>query len=88
MIIFQNAAVLEIFHAASRIVSSDPILTTFQVMSRVVVVCGVLIATYAARASFGLTLCLFAWCITEIIRYATYTLNLLGGVPFFLKWIR
>lgn len=79
---------LEIVHAATGMVASNPVLTTFQVFSRVMIVCGVLIATYAARESIGLVLCLVAWGITEIIRYSTYTLNILGGVPYFLKWMR
>ncbi|XP_074027035.1 3-hydroxyacyl-CoA dehydratase 1 isoform X2 [Leptinotarsa decemlineata] len=86
--IFQNAAVLEVIHAITRLVRSDPIITTFQVASRVMVVCGVLMATSAARESMGLGLCLLAWSVTEIIRYSTYTLTLVGAVPYFLKWLR
>lgn len=88
VIIFQNAAVLEIIHAATGIVHSNPILTAFQVMSRVIIVCGVLIITYSSRESIGLTLCILAWSITEIIRYSMYTLSLLDVVPYFVKWLR
>ncbi|XP_018571299.1 very-long-chain (3R)-3-hydroxyacyl-CoA dehydratase 2 [Anoplophora glabripennis] len=88
VIIFQNAAVLEVVHAAMGMVKSNPVLTAFQVASRVIVVCGVLMATEAPRESIGLTCALTAWSITEIIRYATYTLNLLNIVPYVLKWLR
>ncbi|XP_066144091.1 very-long-chain (3R)-3-hydroxyacyl-CoA dehydratase hpo-8 [Euwallacea fornicatus] len=86
--IFQNAAVLEVVHAATRIVKSDPVLTAFQVASRVIIVCVVLLATYSARDSWGLPLALIAWSITEIIRYSNYTLNLINYVPYVLKYLR
>ncbi|CAG9768552.1 unnamed protein product [Ceutorhynchus assimilis] len=86
--IFQNAAVLEVVHAATGMVKSSPIMTAFQVASRVVVVCGVLMATNAAREGLGLPLALLAWSITEIIRYSNYFFNLIGSVPYFLKYLR
>ncbi|XP_058798371.1 very-long-chain (3R)-3-hydroxyacyl-CoA dehydratase hpo-8 [Phymastichus coffea] len=88
--IFQNAAALEIVHAITGVVKSNPIITTFQVLSRVMVVCGVILATppsYAA-ASPGLPLALLAWSVTEIIRYGYYLANLIGFVPHFLVWLR
>ncbi|CAH1183756.1 unnamed protein product [Phaedon cochleariae] len=86
--VFQNAAVLEVVHAATGLVRSDPIITAFQVASRVLVVCGVLMATASARESIGLSLALLAWCVTEIIRYSLYTLTIVGSVPHFLKYLR
>ncbi|XP_044726668.1 very-long-chain (3R)-3-hydroxyacyl-CoA dehydratase hpo-8 [Chrysoperla carnea] len=88
LIIFQNAAVLEILHAATGIVASNPIITLQQVFSRVMLVCGVLMATPDAKACFGLHLCLFAWSVTEIIRYGYYALNILNLVPQILIWLR
>jgi len=90
VIIFQNAAVLEIMHAAVGLVRSNPIITTFQVLSRVMVVCGVILATpldYAA-ASPGLPIALLAWSVTEIIRYSYYFMSLMGFVPHFIVWLR
>lgn len=77
-------------HAVVGLVKSNPVMTTFQVLSRVVVVCGVILATprsYAA-ASSGLPLALIAWSITEIIRYGYYFANLIKVVPYFLVWLR
>nr|CAD7456575.1 unnamed protein product [Timema tahoe] len=88
VIIFQNAAILEVAHAALRLVPSNVLITFFQVSSRVIVVCGVLLATPTGPASLGLPLALIAWSITEIIRYLYYALNLLGGVPWLLVWCR
>lgn len=79
---------LQIIHAAIGIVKSNVILTTFQVMSRVIVVCGVLLATPTAIYSPGLPLALLAWSITEIIRYSYYAFNLVNFVPSFLIWLR
>jgi len=86
--IFQNAAALEVIHAVTGIVRSDAILTAFQVGSRVAVVCGVVLATESARLGAGLPLAMLAWCITEIIRYSTYSFTLVGSVPYVLKYLR
>ena len=88
VIIFQNAAVLEILHAATGIVASNPVITLQQVFSRVMVVCGVIMATPTAKESPGLPLALLAWSITEIIRYGYYGLNLLNSVPHILIYLR
>ncbi|XP_031625905.1 very-long-chain (3R)-3-hydroxyacyl-CoA dehydratase hpo-8 [Contarinia nasturtii] len=88
VVIFQNAAILEIVHAATKIVRTNVVLTTFQVLSRVMLVCGVLLATPNAIYSPGLPLALLAWSITEIIRYSFYGFNLLNIVPSFLTFLR
>lgn len=88
VIIFQNAALLEVVHAALGFVVSNVFMTAAQVYSRVMVVCLVLLATPTAPLSVGLPMALFAWCGAEIIRYSFYALNLLGAVPHFLIWCR
>ncbi|XP_045470287.1 very-long-chain (3R)-3-hydroxyacyl-CoA dehydratase hpo-8 [Harmonia axyridis] len=88
VIIFQNAAILEVVHAFLKLVSSNPIVTVQQISSRVIVVCGVLMITDSSRESLGLPLALFAWSVTEVIRYGNYTMNLLGHVPYIVKWLR
>ncbi|XP_059621532.1 very-long-chain (3R)-3-hydroxyacyl-CoA dehydratase 2 [Phlebotomus argentipes] len=88
VIVFQNAAVLEIIHAAIGIVPSNVIITTFQVLSRVMVVCGVVMATPSGKESPGLPLALLAWSVTEIIRYGYYALNLVNNVPKLVTWLR
>ncbi|KAG8231072.1 hypothetical protein J437_LFUL010698 [Ladona fulva] len=88
VIIFQNAAILEIFHAALGFVHSNVMITTFQVFSRVMAVCGVLIPFQSSQESIGLPLLLLAWTITEIIRYSYYAINIFGLVPYFIIWCR
>lgn len=90
VIIFQHAALLEVVHAVIGLVKSNPLLTIFQVSSRIIIVSGVLLATpesYAA-SSLGLPLAISAWSITEIIRYLFYFTNLNGFVPHILTWLR
>lgn len=88
VIIFQNAAVLEILHAAVGLVPSSVFVVLMQVYSRVFLVCGALLATQGATTSPGLPLCILAWSITEIIRYAYYALNLVDIVPSSLTFLR
>nr|CAH7717083.1 unnamed protein product [Callosobruchus chinensis] len=88
VIAFQNAAILEVVHAFTGMVRSNPFITAAQIASRVVVVCGVLMVTQSARDTIGLPMALLAWSVTEIIRYSTYAFTLIGGVPYFLKWLR
>lgn len=91
VIIFQDAAILEIVHAAIGLVPSSVAITVSQVFSRILIVNLVILATpytYAA-ASPGLPMALIAWSITEIIRYSYYFINLvLGIVPYPLVWLR
>lgn len=91
VIVFQNAALLEILHAGTGLVPSSVIITTFQVFSRIMLVNGVILATpytYAA-ASVGLPLALTAWSCAEVIRYSYYLINLISGtVPHVLIWLR
>lgn len=88
VIIFQNAAVLEVVHAATRMVPSNPVITAFQVASRVFVVCGAFMPTIGARETVGLPLALLAWSVTEVIRYGNYALSLMNLVPYVLVYLR
>lgn len=88
VVTFQTAALLEIVHAAIRLVPSGVVVVLMQVYSRVFIVFGVLLATESAKWSPGLPICVLAWSITEIIRYAYYTLNLLNIVPQLLLFFR
>jgi len=85
---FQNAAVLEVVHAAFGFVRS-PVLTTFiQVLSRVGLT---LVATYIpiARESIFFSLMVGSWSVTEVVRYGYYALSqLTTNVPPLLVWLR
>lgn len=79
---------LQIVHSIIGLVPSGVAVVLPQVFSRVFLVCGCLLATEAATVSPGLPLCILAWSITEIIRYAYYTLNLFNSIPQPLLFLR
>ncbi|KAL4218276.1 hypothetical protein ACF0H5_023012 [Mactra antiquata] len=86
--IFQTAAVLEIFHCAVGLVKSSVMMTGFQVFSRVMLTWGVVYSVTMVHDIFGVFMFLFAWTVTEIIRYSFYVFAMAGEVPYFLKWCR
>lgn len=86
--IFQTAALLEVVHAAIRIVPSNPVMALFQISSRVLVVWGITDCVKEAQLSVGVPLLLFTWTVTEMVRYSYYVMNLLSFVPSFLTWCR
>ncbi|KAG7199333.1 hypothetical protein KM043_018180 [Ampulex compressa] len=89
LLLFQNAALLEVIHAIIKIVPSSPVITMLQVTSRVVV-CGILIVipTGYSTSSVGLQMLTPAWSFAEIIRYSYYFTNLIGYVPYIVTWFR
>merc|ERR1712130_130583 len=79
--VFQTAAVLEILHAAVGLVRSPVMVTFQQVFSRVYVTWAILHLCPPSQDSVGFPLLLFAWTITEIIRYSMYAINLFSIPP-------
>ncbi len=87
LMIFQYGALLEIFHALTKIVPSPIFTTVTQVFSRVILV-AVLEYIPESRA-LGFLLLGFAWSVTEVIRYSFYSFRLFGmAVPYPLLWCR
>ena len=86
--ISQTAAVLEILHCVVRLVPSSPVLTGFQVCSRLFVLWMITDLVPATQKSPGVVLYLICWTVTEIVRYAYYVLNIIGNVPYPLLWCR
>ncbi|KAJ3377465.1 hypothetical protein HDU92_008250 [Lobulomyces angularis] len=86
----QTMAVLEIFHALLGLVKTPVITTIIQVFSRLTLVwliCYNFNQTSVTK-EFAYSSMVFAWSVTEIIRYSYYGLNLLGFNPKFLVWCR
>merc|ERR1711909_179473 len=86
--IFQTGAVLEIFHAIFGLVRSSVQVTTQQVFSRVYVVWAILYMCPTSQLSMGFPMLLFAWTITEIIRYSMYAIGQFSSPPYLLTWLR
>ena len=40
------------------------------------------------QLSIGFPMLLFAWTVTEMIRYSMYAINLVSTPPYFLTWLR
>jgi len=86
--VFQTGAVLEIVHAALGLVRSNPVVTAVQVWSRVFLVWGICYSFPVIQNTPAVPMFIFAWSITEIIRYSFYTYGLLGASPAVLTWCR
>jgi len=86
--IFQTGALLEIVHAMLGLVKSNPVVTLQQVFSRVYILWLVLELLPPSRLSVGVLFLLFAWTITEMIRYSMYAISLIAHTPYLLTWLR
>ena len=62
--------------------------TAMQVASRILLVWGVVDAFPYLGKSFAYSSMLFAWSVTEVIRYSYFTFNLSGYSPSILTWLR
>lgn len=85
---FQTLQFMEVIHAALRFVPSSPVQTFIQILSRLVLVWGVLVPVVEARSSLGVPMLLIAWSIAECTRYFYYGFHLYDAVPFFSTWLR
>ena len=90
--ISQTAALLELIHSVTGLVRSSIFTALPQVASRLFVVWLILdpllMQDEAAKTSIGFPMLLFAWSITEIIRYSFYACSLLDIVSYPLQWCR
>ena len=85
----QSAAVLEIVHCAVGLVRSGVFATTLQVFSRIGIVWGILRTTPEVQTHGAMASLLIMWSLTEVVRYAFYTVQLLKvPVPAALLWVR
>ncbi|KAJ1898908.1 hypothetical protein LPJ81_004242 [Coemansia sp. IMI 209127] len=90
LIYVQTGAALEVLHALIGVVRSSPLTVLLQVYSRLLLVWGTLYPfDYPEiRASYGFLLMVFAWSITECVRYSHYALGLLGIESSVLLYLR
>ncbi|ORX60129.1 Ptplb-like protein [Piromyces finnis] len=88
--IVQACASLEILHSLIGFVPSPVFTTTCQVFSRLFVSYFVLYFTNDSKTyqSPFLSLMVIAWCVTEVIRYLYYALNIFKIQVKILTWIR
>lgn len=100
--IAQTAAVLEIVHSLTGVVKSPIMTTLMQVFSRIWLLWGIinlvpgpttggavaLAEVSGVSLQLNLYTLLYAWGVTEIIRYLFYALKELDAVPYVLTWLR
>ncbi|OLN83685.1 putative very-long-chain (3R)-3-hydroxyacyl-CoA dehydratase 2 [Colletotrichum chlorophyti] len=84
----QTLAAMEILHALLGVVRAPVFTTVMQVLSRFVLVWGVVYPFPFLARSNWYTSMLLAWSITEVIRYSYFALNLSGIQPKALTWLR
>ncbi|KAG0423953.1 hypothetical protein HPB47_000314 [Ixodes persulcatus] len=85
---FQTLALLEVVHCLVGLVATSPFLTLIQILSRLMVVWGILVPVPESQNQYGIVMLLVAWCLAEITRYAFYGATLYNSCPFFLAWCR
>ena len=85
--IFQVVAILEVVHAATRMVRASPSTTFIQVFGRLQVL-AVRYYVFEAENSPGNFPMMLAWALVEIIRYLYLGLNVIGVAPYALLWLR
>ncbi|XP_035738474.1 very-long-chain (3R)-3-hydroxyacyl-CoA dehydratase PASTICCINO 2A-like [Vespa mandarinia] len=89
LFIFQNSAYLEVIHAITGLVRSNPMIILIQISSRVFI-CVILLSlpSDSIESSILLPYTFISWSIAEITRYSYYFMNLIGYIPYFLMWLR
>jgi len=88
LLVFQNAAVLEIFHVLFGMVKAPPSTTIIQVFSRIFLTSVIAYHFPESRENWGFTSMVVSWGLTEVIRYSYYALNIYKRAPYFLLWLR
>jgi len=84
----QTFAVLEVVHVLLGLVRSPLATTMSQVASRIWLVWGIVEQYPETRTNPIYALMVFAWSMTEVIRYSFYVFALLGFEPYPLLWLR
>lgn len=85
---FQTLALLEVVHCVVGLVATSPFLTLIQILSRLMVVWGILVPVPESQNQYGVVMLLVAWCLAEITRYTFYGATLYNCCPYPLAWCR
>lgn len=86
--VVQSLAVFEILHAVLGLVKTPVPTTVIQVFSRLWLVWGISERYEQASTSPWYASMVFAWAVTECIRYPFYANALMGSESGFLQWAR
>jgi len=86
--LFQVGAYLEVVHNLTGLVKGNPVITASQITSRCVIACIVTDNFLAARESAAYVTMLFAWTLTEMVRYTFYALSVIDIKLALVTWLR
>jgi very-long-chain (3R)-3-hydroxyacyl-CoA dehydratase len=84
----QTSAVLEILHSLTGLVRTPVLTTTMQVASRLYITWSILYPLPHLSSTLTYQSMVFAWSVTEFIRYSYYASNLFSNPPYALIWMR
>jgi len=88
LIIFQNAAAIEVLHALIGLVRSPVPTTLMQVLSRVALT-AVAYLVPQVQTHWGVTLMVGSWAAVEVVRYLYFAVNqYTKELPYALLWLR
>lgn len=80
--------VLELLFCLLGITRSHPCSVFFLILSRLLLVWGVLMSSIPALHNAGLNLLILAWSTQELCRYLFYCLRVMDCLPYFVIWLR
>lgn len=86
--IVQTAAIMEVLHAALRLVKSPVATTAIQVASRLAVLWGVAHFSAQGQQHWAFSLMVASWGLVEVPRYLFYAVSDNTEPPAFMVWIR
>jgi len=86
--VFQTLALLEVVHAMLGLVRSSVQVTMQQLFARMYITWAILYSLPPSQLSIGFPILLFAWTVTEVIRYSMYAVSIVTSPPYFLVWLR
>lgn len=86
--VFQTLALMEVVHCLVGLVATSAFLTLIQILSRLMVVWGILAPVPESQDQYGIVMLLVAWCLAEITRYSFYATSLYNSCPYALAWLR
>ena len=86
--VFQTLAMLEVVHAMLGLVRSSVQVTLQQLFARMYITWVILFSLPTSQLSLGFPILLFAWTVTEVIRYSMYAVSTVATPPYFLVWLR
>lgn len=86
---FQWLMLMEVVHPALGMVRGDPLTALLQVISRImVVILANVLGAPILQDGFWVNCVIFAWSLTEVIRYSSYIASLLDVKIYVLTWLR